>query len=84
MNDPQKSIFPGAEVDLEELLGQIPECGCYTCMSEVIMPGTSWPATASVFITCPDCGNKRCPKGTHHDNPCTGSNETGQAGSRYA
>lgn len=32
---------------------------------------------------CPECGNKRCPKATHHDNKCTGSNEPGQAGSAY-
>src|SRR5690242_21940996 len=35
------------------------------------------------FIVCPDCGNKRCPKATHHDNPCSGSNEPGQKGSVY-
>lgn len=26
------------------------------------------------MILCPDCGNKRCPKATHHDNACTNSN----------
>ena len=44
-----------------------------------------------VFITegmsrmflCPDCGNKRCPRATDHREVCTGSNEPGQAGSRY-
>lgn len=35
------------------------------------------------FIVCPTCGNKRCPKATHHDNQCTGSNEPGQPGSEY-
>ena len=37
----------------------------------------------SVFIICPDCGNKRCPKATDHRLECTGSNEPGQKGSRY-
>lgn len=36
------------------------------------------------FITCPDCGNKRCPKATDHRNTCTASNEPGQPGSYYA
>jgi hypothetical protein len=35
------------------------------------------------FCVCPDCGNKRCPRATHHDNPCSGSNAPGQFGSRY-
>jgi hypothetical protein len=35
------------------------------------------------MIVCPDCGNKRCPKASHHDNPCSGSNEVGQSGSIY-
>ena len=32
---------------------------------------------------CPECGNKRCPKATHHAMLCTNSNEPGQAGSAY-
>ena len=35
------------------------------------------------MIVCPTCGNKRCPKATDHDLPCSGSNEPGQAGSAY-
>jgi len=38
----------------------------------------------SKMILCVECGNKRCPHATHHDNPCTNSNEPGQPGSRYA
>ena len=37
----------------------------------------------SRFIVCPDCGNKRCPKGTNHELACTNSNEPGQKGSEY-
>ena len=44
-------------------------CGCWTCMSE--RPGPlGMPMTASVMVTCPTCGNKRCPRSTHHDNAC--------------
>ena len=35
------------------------------------------------MILCPECGNKRCPKATHHELPCTNSNEPGQPGSIY-
>jgi hypothetical protein len=35
------------------------------------------------FIVCKTCGNKRCPKASQHDLPCTGSNESGQPGSVY-
>ena len=59
-------------------------CGCYDCLKGKVNPDTGWPITASRFIVCPDCGNKRCPKATSHDNACTGSNEPGQKGSRYA
>jgi len=32
---------------------------------------------------CDECGNKRCPHATDHTEPCTGSNELNQPGSRY-
>ena len=32
---------------------------------------------------CPTCGNKRCPHATDHREPCSGSNDPGQLGSRY-
>jgi hypothetical protein len=35
------------------------------------------------MVLCPECGNKRCPKASHHGNDCTGSNEPGQEGSVY-
>jgi hypothetical protein len=58
------------------------DCQCHHCWEEwkkgkegiIIRP----------FIVCSECGNKRCPKATHHDNACTNSNEPGQAGSIYA
>lgn len=37
-----------------------------------------------LLIVCTTCGNKRCPKATHCANECTGSNEQGQKGSRFA
>ncbi len=35
------------------------------------------------MIVCPNCGNKRCPKASDHDLPCSDSNEPGQPGSVY-
>lgn len=51
------------------------ECGCHKCR-----PITQFDMR---MILCPDCGNKRCPKATDHDNACTNSNEPGQEGSCY-
>lgn len=55
-----------------------PKCWCWRCHYDVhpMMPLTR-------FIVCIGCGNKRCPRATHHDNACTGSNDTGQPGSRF-
>ena len=58
-------------------------CGCYRCMGLKYNEHTGWPLTATTFIVCPDCGNKRCPKSTDHTLACTNSNEPGQKGSRY-
>lgn len=54
-------------------------CGCWTCVSERRTPALA----GQVMIVCPECGNKRCPKASRHDNACTGSNDPGQPGSRY-
>ena len=35
------------------------------------------------FMACKACGNKRCPKATDCELPCTNSNEPGQPGSIY-
>jgi len=35
------------------------------------------------MILCEHCGNKRCPHASDHRLPCTGSNDSGQAGSVY-
>ena len=53
------------------------ECPCVSCLTEA---GVS----AWWMIVCDECGNKRCPHGTDHRHECSGSNEPGQAGSRYA
>jgi len=57
-------------------------CPCFTCQDHPEL-GLQNP-TARRMIVCPTCGNKRCPRATHHDQACTGSNEPGQIGSRYA
>ena len=56
-------------------------CWCNTCATFETearhrLTGDFWPDT--VFIVCPDCGNKRCPQAAWHEYECTGSNETGQ------
>ena len=56
---------------------------CYECEKDKVCGRTGWPVTATIFIVCHECGNKRCPKATNHANPCSGSNEPGQNGSRY-
>lgn len=50
-------------------------CSCEKCNPPGLMH--------NIFTMCPDCGNKRCPKGTDHDNECTNSNEPGQKGSSW-
>lgn len=60
------------------------EVCCYRCADKQIDERTGMKVTMFTFIVCPDCGNKRCPRATDHDLECTGSNEPGQNGSRYA
>lgn len=85
MNDPDKSIFPGVPAPdgaAEDWRTQeFGKCGCYACVSNHL--GELGKQFFMPFIVCSDCGNKRCPKATHHGNDCTNSNEPGQEGSRY-
>ena len=60
------------------------ECGCFTCVgNQPAHPGTWLTVGMTRMIVCAECGNKRCPHSTDHRNDCTGSNDVGQAGSRY-
>ncbi len=52
-----------------------PRCWCETCRPNTL--------SDMRMVLCPDCGNKRCPKPTHHDNACTNSNAPGQPGSSW-
>ena len=54
-----------------------PACWCETCDTAANN------GVRSRMSLCPDCGNKRCPKATHHDNACTNSNAPGQPGSSW-
>ena len=60
---------------------------CYSCddtrAKRQIAAGDKMAALMRRMIVCPDCGNKRCPRATHHNNQCTGSNDFGQVGSIY-
>lgn len=63
-------------------------CWCSTCEDRDAatvdgLTGDEFRTISRFMIVCPDCGNKRCPKATHHANECSGSNEPGQTGSRY-
>lgn len=74
----QYARAPGAVVD--ETRGAAlasPDCWCESCDT------ASNGGLASRMSLCPQCGNKRCPRATHHDRACTGSNEPGQAGSSW-
>ena len=62
------------QAELIRLLQKTP-CYCYTCADTK--------TRLTTMILCPNCGNKRCPKATDHNNACTNSNEVGQEGSRY-
>lgn len=61
-------------------------CACFACedvdmATYTRLTGQHAPLT---FVVCPDCGNKRCPRASHHNNGCSNSNEAGQPGSVYA
>lgn len=56
-------------------------CGCWMCLNDPSL-GHMNPVMQRMIV-CVDCGNKRCPKSTYHDHPCTRSNESGQPGSRF-
>lgn len=59
-------------------------CACYTCIDvQISKRSTFAERLAYPMVLCAQCGAKRCPHATHHDNPCTNSNEPGQKGSRY-
>ncbi len=57
------------------------KCECYTCLNDPSL-GFNNPVL-NRMVLCPVCGNKRCPRARWHENECTGSNEPGQAGSRF-
>jgi predicted RNA-binding Zn-ribbon protein involved in translation (DUF1610 family) len=50
------------------------DCWCYECSKDILR---------SRMFLCPNCGNKRCPRATDHREACSGSNDSGQAGSIY-
>lgn len=56
----------------------VSDCWCETCR-----PVWSGNPQDMRMVLCPDCGNKRCPRATSHENACTGSNEVGQKGSSW-
>lgn len=89
--------FVDEPTDIDQIIrdaeAEVTSCGsgCYRCAGDVrraaeILAGFSADTlmmTGGRMFVCPQCGNKRCPKATFHGNECTGSNESGQPGSRY-
>ena len=65
-------------------MGEV-KCHCWQCRRDIPVsvnfPGIT-EGMARMFL-CPRCGNKRCPRATDHREPCSGSNDPGQLGSRY-
>lgn len=57
------------------------KCWCAYC--DLMSRDKSNPFAFCRMNLCPECGNKRCPKATHHALLCTNSNAPGQAGSTY-
>lgn len=59
-------------------------CECHACEDKRTAHLSAWGRTlARKFIVCATCGNKRCPRASDHELACTGSNASGQPGSRY-
>lgn len=80
MNGAEKMMSEANEVDV------IVTCECYQCIKDNNLKHPDFefmPLSLAKMILCPDCGKKRCPKASNHRYDCTGSNETGQAGSIY-
>lgn len=66
-------------------MDRIPNFDCHRCWAEWAESKTLIERMGTRRMQlCPECGNKRCPKATDHRIACTGSNEPGQHGSRYA
>lgn len=68
--------------------GFAPELDHQPCCHQCIIdrdwrdPNTGLLLNATMFLVCPECGNKRCPRANNHQFTCTGSNAPGQPGSR--
>lgn len=84
MNDPARSIMAGLPGAVSAFGLDGIECGCWTCVCYMKSQQVDECRFSLPFIVCDLCGNKRCPRASHHDNGCTGSNEVGQQGSRYS
>ena len=53
-------------------------CGCRQCRLDRDDRVNGLPYECCYMITCPKCGNKRCPHASDHRNECSESNELGQ------
>lgn len=81
-NDEIRTTARGEVMPLEIL----PDCPCQLCRDARPNPHDHtglFKYSSMIMIVCPTCGNKRCPKATHHSHACTASNAPGQPGSSY-
>lgn len=58
-------------------------CRCRACIRARGEKVGGFPEELTTIIVCDICGNKRCPRASHHKFECTNSNEPGQPGSDY-
>lgn len=62
-------------------------CSCHHCIERkgkmAFTGAINVPLNFMKMVLCDKCGNKRCPRASHHNNACTNSNEPGQPGSIF-
>lgn len=73
----ESGFLAGAEYARNKQAEPVGKYCCHNCFK------SSGQLLLDRMILCSECGNKRCPKATNHELPCTNSNEPGQAGSVY-
>jgi hypothetical protein len=81
--EPQESTLQEMSDIGQEIEQELVACECHRCIKENNLRDGAFPLSSTKMVLCHECGNKRCPKASDHRLACTGSNESGQAGSIY-
>lgn len=86
-NSPLWDNFGKRDKLVENIYGEnYTGCICHRCIEEnqvKLYAESPFLLSSQMMIGCPTCGNKRCPHASDHRLECTGSNESGQAGSIF-